>query len=248
MDEQDDAGGVNADRRGALPSRFDDLFGAPADDDGAIDRLIFQRAEQSSELPEGRPPSAASRATTLAPPPPDGGAIVHDTGEVRRALRRPRRGPLPALGFVALAALAILFIRSVSSETPPDASWVERARAKLDRSISSCPPAESSWVHERRHRDSVPEIDQHATVDTPETTKERAQRALEAGDARQGLRLSRDAVRVAHDDADAYLLWGAALIELGREHEARRAFSRCTRVAVRGNVDECRALAARSWN
>jgi colicin import membrane protein len=43
-------------------------------------------------------------------------------------------------------------------------------------------------------------------------------------------------------DANAYLYWGTALMELGKHKEAKGVFARCVETATRGPRHECRAF------
>lgn len=78
------------------------------------------------------------------------------------------------------------------------------------------------------------------------TELERWARAhLEAGRTDQAVFWGRSLVRATPQDASAYLLLGAALIEAGRASEARGVFRACVAEARRGDASECLAFAGR---
>lgn len=75
------------------------------------------------------------------------------------------------------------------------------------------------------------------------TAKRRVRALLENGKASQALPGAQSLTRGAPEDAEGWLLLGAAHQELGQLDRAKRAFSSCARQATTGAVHECRALA-----
>lgn len=68
----------------------------------------------------------------------------------------------------------------------------------------------------------------------------RAYRQHERGDYRGTVAAAEAAVAADRSNANAYLLWGAALMDLGRVREARSVFGACAQTATQGPISECK--------
>jgi tetratricopeptide (TPR) repeat protein len=115
----------------------------------------------------------------------------------------------------------------------------------------SSPPATATALHGQQAPDPVPAAPD--PNDAPPSTiadaggaKQAALSAIERGHYHAAIALSRAAIDADPEDADGYLLLGAALQETGRWERAAGLFAECASRAQRGKVSECRAL-ARRW-
>lgn len=75
--------------------------------------------------------------------------------------------------------------------------------------------------------------------------RKRAERALEQGKKDEALSLSEGAVAASPEQAEGYLLLGAAYELLGDTVKARESYRRCAEVATRGPRGECQSLSRR---
>ncbi len=75
--------------------------------------------------------------------------------------------------------------------------------------------------------------------------KTEALRLLNEGDAQGAASRAKAAIQREPSDAKPYLVYGAALEELGRRVDAVQAYCECSRHAIKGAVLECRALCRR---
>ena len=69
-----------------------------------------------------------------------------------------------------------------------------------------------------------------------------AQRALERGKAKDAVEAATRSTTIDPSDADAWLILGAANMEIGKSADARTAFATCAKQATRGPVGECRSM------
>jgi hypothetical protein len=96
-----------------------------------------------------------------------------------------------------------------------------------------------------------PERDAVGAATNPETEpdlateKKTARAMIQRGKLKEGIAAAEQAIEHAPEDAEIYLLLGAALQDSGRWMEASSVFARCTREAKKGPVGDCRALARR---
>jgi hypothetical protein len=83
-----------------------------------------------------------------------------------------------------------------------------------------------------------------APASTKTETQERddARRLLERGKAKDAAEAAARAAALDPTDGDAWLLLGAADMEIGKSAEARDAFTQCVKQGKRGEVGECRSM------
>ncbi len=83
------------------------------------------------------------------------------------------------------------------------------------------------------------------TADDIANAKKQARALVGRGQMREAIPAAERAVLLDPEDAEMYLLQGAALQETGQWAKARAAFARCVALAKRGPTGECRALGSR---
>jgi Flp pilus assembly protein TadD len=71
---------------------------------------------------------------------------------------------------------------------------------------------------------------------------EQARRALERGDTRSAAQLARAAAAQNPQNADAWLILGAAQDQAGNANAANEAYRNCVKNSTSGNTNECAAL------
>jgi Flp pilus assembly protein TadD len=83
-----------------------------------------------------------------------------------------------------------------------------------------------------------------APVSTKTETQERddARRLLERGKAKDAAEAAARATALDPTDGDAWLLLGAADMEIGKSADARDAFTQCVKQGKRGEIGECRSM------
>jgi hypothetical protein len=81
-------------------------------------------------------------------------------------------------------------------------------------------------------------------VPTKSASEEKAdaQRALDRGKAKDAIEAASRSTTLDPSDADAWLLLGAADMEVGKAGDARAAFAACAKQATKGQVGECRSM------
>jgi hypothetical protein len=72
--------------------------------------------------------------------------------------------------------------------------------------------------------------------------KDVAQRALDRGNAKVAIEQGERSLALDSEDADTWLILGAAYMQRGKYGQSRRCFSSCVRLATRGARAECAAL------
>jgi hypothetical protein len=115
-----------------------------------------------------------------------------------------------------------------SNATPPAAGSASAAVA----AASSAAPASSASAA------ATPE----APTKSAAEEKTEAQKALDHGKTKDAIEAAARSTALDPTDADAWLLLGAANMELGKTGDARAAFSACSKQATRGQIAECRSM------
>ena len=91
---------------------------------------------------------------------------------------------------------------------------------------------------------AAPVADAAPEAPTKSATEEKAdaQRSLDRGKAKDAVEAATRSTTLDPSDADAWLLLGAADMEIGKAADARAAFSACAKQATKGQVGECRSM------
>ena len=198
---------------------------------------------------------------------------VASSGDVRRS--RPSAPPRPrrratawSAAATAVALLAAIFLggrgdieatRSarqpavatdhgslLAKQVSSDAIGFVFESDELDALADASPPPPANIATESSEAaTSQTGLADAAALAAPTELERWARAHLEAGRTDQAVFWSRSLVRATPQDASAYLLLGAALIEAGRASEARTVFRRCVTEARRGDASECLAFAGR---
>jgi len=162
--------------------------------------------------------------------------------ERRQRLANLVKGAVAVSGFLCLAALARVGLvhRAESSahaaaaaaqmiSTAPAAKVTEAAPVAVDP-----PPAPAA------------EEEPTAPLKSASDEREDARKALELGKQQDAIDAAQRSITVDPTDAEAWLILGAAQLDLGHRAEAHDAFVQCSKQAKTGNTYECGAML--SWN
>jgi hypothetical protein len=160
--------------------------------------------------------------------------------ERRERLATLVKGAVAVSGFLCLAALARVGLvhRAESSahaaaaqmtSTAPAAKVTEAAPVAVDP-----PPAPAA------------EEEPTAPLKSASEEREDARKALELGKQQDAIDAAQRSITVDPTDAEAWLILGAAQLDLGHRAEAHDAFVQCSKQAKTGNTYECGAML--SWN
>jgi cytochrome c-type biogenesis protein CcmH/NrfG len=188
---------------------------------------------------------------TQAPKDP----LIEPTPRARPVANKARRAEMQryvkATMVVCLGICALAIVGRLCWAAPPEAAVATASRTSGAVMMRD---ADVEAFHERVLLGvSAPTAAATATAITtatvphqPPTLEERqkdaARHALELRDLDRAVEASRAAVDLDEEDADAWLLLGAAHLERKELDEARRAFQACTDRATHGDKRDCRAL------
>lgn len=172
-----------------------------------------------------------------------GGAAVVCLAALARTAVMPRAASAPVTNALA-AAPAVPASPAPKAALP--AVVTEPAKVAEPSAAPAVAPADEAKVDAPKV--DVPKVDDAArpAVVTGDKTalqeKIDARRALERGKTADAIAAGERSVALDPTDGEAWLLLGAAYQEKGKNADARRAFTSCTKEGKRGPVGECRAM------
>jgi hypothetical protein len=202
-------------------------------------------ARQEEPAHEEVPLESATFSTTSVTPPPVGPwedttssffdvgdsiapVVAVEEDEPLELPRTPRRG-LAAIVIGAVALAGVLCVAAMMK--PPAAAPVV---ASSPPPVEVAPPAE------------VPppvEVAPVVPAVPAKELREKARSELTQRKLTDAIASAEEATKVEPEDAEGWLLLGAAQMEAGRAGDARESFRTCAHVAKTGPVGECRSFA-----
>jgi hypothetical protein len=161
--------------------------------------------------------------SALAPPPP-----LQTHSEPAPSVAAPAIPPPPPEPVVAAPQ--------------PAASTPSQAAAPVASAAASAAPAASGVAVPADS--SVAAVASSAPASTKTEAQERddARRLLARGKATAAADAAARATALDPTDGDAWLLLGAADMEIGKTADAREAFTQCVKQGKRGEIGECRSM------
>jgi hypothetical protein len=179
---------------------------------------------QTPPMPKGPPIPTA--VVTAEPPAKTGSGEAHE-GEVAD----PSTDAAPATsGSAAPAASASAPAASASAEAAASAAPSAAASAAPAASAAAAASGAAEGAAAEGPKD-------------PEQAKALTKSALamlERGNNKGAIETAEASVAADPTDAAAYLYWGTALMEIGKQGEAKKVFARCVAEATRGPKNDCR--------
>jgi tetratricopeptide (TPR) repeat protein len=170
-------------------------------------------------------------ATTDPAPSPQAPADLAPPAQAPTDRAQPASTPAPA---PADEAHAVVAVDPVAASEPARATdpAVEREHAAEpnDETVEEAPAAHAAVPAARTDARSAGEA------------KRMSLRALDHGRLTAAIEAGLQSVALDPTDADAWLILGAAYQKEGRDSQARKCFTRCSKRAKRGARGECRAL------
>ena len=120
-------------------------------------------------------------------------------------------------------------VSAAASIAPPPAAPASAAAS------AAAPPADSAAA---AVASAAPEVPAKSAAQE----KADAQKALERGKNKDAVDAASRSVALDPTDADAWLILGAANMELGKTADARAAFGACVKQSTKGQIGECRSM------
>lgn len=164
--------------------------------------------------------------------------VVHDEPSEEPVLpleHAPRRG-LAAIVIGAVALAGVLCVAALAKPHPassPAPTVVAAAAPPVVDDIPEPPPPVEA-----------PVVQAPAPVPA-KVLRESARASLVKHELPEAIAAAEDATTAAPEEAEGWLLLGAAQLEAGRATQAQETFRTCVRVAKTGPVGECRSFAHR---
>ena len=165
--------------------------------------------------------------------------------------------PTPAEAFTAVAAQKMSLVAEAQAAALPPPAVTAPARTATPAPAPSPEPAATPTPAALAAPVVAPAAQPSAPASAPqaaaaaapavdpaaarELTKQ-ALSLLERGNYKASIEKAASSVEADPTDANAYLYWGTALMELGKHKEAKVVFARCVETATRGPKHECRTF------
>jgi TolA-binding protein len=151
--------------------------------------------------------------------------------------------PVPPEAFTSAAAQQLSLIAEAQAASRP---VLQQAATEPPAQLPPAPTAAAEPARTAELVPATPSPEPTAAAEPrpdPAQARELTRQALsllERGNYRGAIEKATASVDADPTDANAYLYWGTALMELGKHKDAKAIFARCAESATRGPKHECR--------